>query len=71
MQYLIACFLLTINIKSLKAQQIIPLYANGIPNSIMGKDEETTVTKDGIMIISKVSGPTLKLIIASNIIRHW
>jgi acetyl esterase/lipase len=39
-------------------QKIMPLYSDSIPNSIPGPDEEKSTTQ-GILIISKVSRPTL------------
>ncbi len=59
MKYVVACLLLIIQSYLLEAQQIMPLYNDSIPNSIAGKDEETITYKDGIMIVSKVSRPTL------------
>ena len=44
------------------AQSTIPLYKDSIPNSIAGPDEETsTINKDSVLIISKVSRPTLTI----------
>src|SRR3978361_1262829 len=43
------------------SQTIIPLYKDIIPNSKAVKDEETTVHKDGIIMISKISRPTLTI----------
>ena len=40
------------------AQKVMPLYADSIPNSRMTADEETT-SNNGVLIISKVSRPTL------------
>lgn len=45
-----------------QSQQTIPLYADSIPNSIPGPDEESsTGPPNGILIISKVSKPTLTI----------
>ncbi len=41
------------------AQKVIPLYADSIPNSKVAKDEETVETPNGIVIISKISKPTI------------
>ena len=41
------------------SQTIIPLYKDSIPNSKPVADEEITEYKDGVMIISKISKPTL------------
>jgi len=43
------------------SQTIIPLYKGSIPNSNPTKDEEKTELSDGIIIISKVSKPTLSI----------
>ena len=43
------------------SQKIIPLYKGSIPNSKPTKDEEKTELSDGIIIISKVSKPTLSI----------
>jgi acetyl esterase/lipase len=44
------------------SQTVIPLYKNGIPNAIEAPDEENSeINKDGILIISKVSRPTLSI----------
>ena len=40
-------------------QTILPLYKDSIPNSKPAADEEITEYKDGVMIISKISKPTL------------
>ncbi|HEX2533581.1 MAG TPA: alpha/beta hydrolase [Chitinophagaceae bacterium] len=43
-----------------QAQTIIPLYEGPVPNSKEAPDEETSeVNKDGMLIISKISRPTL------------
>lgn len=45
---------------SIVAQTTMPLYKDSIPNSIQGPDEESSeINKDSILIISKVSRPTL------------
>jgi acetyl esterase/lipase len=43
------------------AQLIIPLYKDGIPNSIPFKDEEESDTSGGILRIGKISRPTLTI----------
>lgn len=42
-------------------QKTIPLYEAGIPNSKSVADEERTEFRDGIVIISKISQPTLSI----------
>jgi acetyl esterase/lipase len=47
---------------TLVAQTVIPLYKDSIPNSKPSRDEETTeTTADGILIIGKISRPTLTI----------
>ncbi len=59
---LLNCFLLLIISKQSLAQTSIPLYNDSIPNSIPGPDEEiSTINKDSVLIISKVSRPTLTI----------
>ncbi len=42
------------------AQTVMPLYTDSIPNAIAGPDEEKwEINKDSVLIISKVSRPTL------------
>lgn len=65
MKYFIASLAFIICCQLLRAQQIMPLYNNRIPNSISGRNEETTVDRDGIMIVSKVSIPTLTVYLPS------
>jgi acetyl esterase/lipase len=43
------------------SQTVIPLYNGNIPNSKPAKDEEKTEISNGIIIISKVSKPTLSI----------
>jgi len=59
----IAFLILTSSImtSTIIAQKVIPLYKDSIPNSRPGKDEETTEYKDGNMIVSKISRPTLTI----------
>jgi acetyl esterase/lipase len=60
--FFFAFFLLLLIPKQSLAQTTIPLYNESIPNSIPGPDEETsTINKDSILIISKVSRPTLTI----------
>jgi acetyl esterase/lipase len=40
------------------SQQVMPLYKDSIPNFIFTQDEETT-SNNGVLIISKISRPTL------------
>ena len=57
-------FLLALSLVSVPslAQTSVPLYKDSIPNSIAGVDEETsTINKDSVLIISKVSRPTLTI----------
>jgi acetyl esterase/lipase len=44
----------------------IPLYPNGIPNSIPGPNQETSVSEEIGSIISKTSRPTLSLYLPTN-----
>lgn len=47
---------------TLFSQTIIPLYTDSIPNSKPGPDEEKSeMSKDSILIVSKVSRPTLSI----------
>lgn len=41
------------------AQQIIPLYDGDIPNSKLTKNEEYSDTSDGILIVHKITRPTI------------
>jgi len=43
------------------AQQIIPLYNNDIPNSKLTKNEEYSDTSEGILIIHKITKPTITI----------
>lgn len=45
----------------LMSQTIVPLYKDSIPNSKPSKDEEKSEQSNGILIISKVSRPTLTI----------
>lgn len=47
-----------------KPQTIIPLYKDSIPNSKPAKDEEKSELLNGILIISKISKPTLSIFLA-------
>ena len=62
MKRLICLLLFTFFILCMKqnasAQNVMPLYADSIPNSRSTPDEETT-SNNGVLIISKVSRPTL------------
>ena len=57
---ILALFILTTVMKSF-SQQVIPLYKQGIPNSKPTKDEESSKTENGMLIISNISRPTLTL----------
>ncbi len=54
---LFTCFIIFSG--TLRAQEIIPLYTSAIPNSKPAEDQEKSELKDGILIISKISVPTL------------
>jgi acetyl esterase/lipase len=43
------------------SQQIIPLYTGDIPNSKPAKDEEYSETTEGILIIHKITKPTISI----------
>jgi acetyl esterase/lipase len=43
------------------SQAVVPLYKDKIPNSKPAKDEEKSELSDGIIIISKISTPTLSI----------
>ena len=43
------------------SQSVIPLYKDSIPNSKPTRDEESVEYPDGIMIIHKISRPTLTI----------
>ena len=43
------------------SQTIIPLYKDNIPNSKPAKDEEKSEQSNGLLIISKISKPTLSI----------
>lgn len=48
--------------KTVVAQAVIPLYKDSIPNSITSPNEEKSeINADGVLIISKVSQPTLSI----------
>ena len=54
-------FLLFLNILFVMSQTIMPLYADGIPNSKPHANEEKSEINNGILIVSKVSVPTLSI----------
>jgi len=54
----VAFIFLLVNTKSF-SQQTIPLYKDSIPNFIFTNDEETSNNNSGVLIISKISRPTL------------
>lgn len=47
------------------SQTVIPLYKDSIPNSKPAKDEEKSEQSNGILIISKISKPTLSIFLPS------
>lgn len=54
------CFILVIVANNVVySQQVLPLYTDSIPNSKIAKDEELLQDENGIIIISKISKPTL------------
>jgi acetyl esterase/lipase/lysophospholipase L1-like esterase len=59
MKYIFILLVFLMNGNMLYAQKIMPLYADGIPNSIAGKDQENVTDNNGVMIIHNVSQPTL------------
>ena len=61
MKYILALFFNSIIMAISFAQKTIPLYNNGIPNSKPSPNEEKTVTENGILIVSKISVPTLTI----------
>jgi acetyl esterase/lipase len=60
MKYIILASLL-ITTLTLSGQQIIPLYEGEIPNSKPTPDEEKTEVKNGMLLVSKISRPTLAI----------
>ncbi len=46
---------------TISSQTIIPLYKDSIPNSRPSKDEETSEVTNGILIVRKISRPTLTI----------
>lgn len=46
-------------------QQVLPLYTDSIPNSKIAKNEEIVKNEGGIIIISKISKPTLTVFLPS------
>jgi acetyl esterase/lipase len=54
----------------LMSQTILPLYKNDIPNSKPAKDEEKSEQSNGILIISKISKPTISIFPASKAIAN-
>jgi len=58
------CFIFCL---STSAQQIIPLYNTAIPNSKPAADKEKSeINKDGILIVSHVSIPTITMYVPAN-----
>jgi hypothetical protein len=58
--YLPLLFILVLMTQQLIAQDIQPLYPDKIPNSKSASNEETSVVENGIVIVRKVSVPTLQ-----------
>src|SRR3954467_6433354 len=58
MKYTLVAFILLFVNTIAFSQQVTPLYKDSIPNFIFTPDEETS-TNNGILIISKISRPTL------------
>src|SRR5664279_213965 len=60
--YAFCCLLTTFSFYSLMAQSVIPLYTGEIPNSRQTPDRENSrYEQDSILIVSKVSRPSLTL----------
>jgi acetyl esterase/lipase len=51
----------TLSCTSSRLQTVLPLYKDSIPNSRWTPDEETSEIRDSILIISKISRPTLSI----------
>lgn len=63
----IICNIVLINSTILSAQEIIPLYTDGIPNSKpVVNNERSELGKDGILRISEVSVPALSIYMVKN-----
>lgn len=62
MKQILSLALAIIILNTMQAQEVIPLYPNGIPNSKPGPDNEVTTLRDAKHIsISRISRPTLTL----------
>ena len=62
MKYFLFISILILSITNASSQKIIPLYADSIPNSKPTKNNEwEEKNKDGILIVHKVSFPTLSI----------
>ncbi len=57
--FCLSSLLMSVFIVNSVAQTVLPLYPGGIPNSRTSADEEKSDSADGILIISKISRPTL------------
>jgi acetyl esterase/lipase len=57
--FCLSSLLMSVFIMNSVAQTVLPLYPEGIPNSRTTPDEEKSDSADGILIISKISRPTL------------
>jgi acetyl esterase/lipase len=62
LSYFIAFIMIATSSSTAASQTVIPLYKDSIPNSKPSPDEEKSeINKDSILIISKVSRPTLSI----------
>lgn len=59
--FILFIYLLFFNISFVMSQTIIPLYPDKIPNSKPSENQEKSAILNGILIISKVSIPTLSI----------
>jgi acetyl esterase/lipase len=61
MKKLLLPVVMVILFASVHAQEIMPLYASVIPNSKPAENQEKSEIKDGVLIVSKISIPTLTI----------
>ena len=59
MKYILLPAYFIILFSAIHAQEIMPLYTSAIPNSKPAENQEKSEVKDGILIISEISVPTL------------
>lgn len=59
MKKLLLLFLPLVLFIAVYAQESMPLYTSAIPNSKPAENQEKTETRDGVLIVSKISVPTL------------